>query len=62
MPFGLCNASATFERLMEKVLQQLLYKICMVYLDDVIIFRKNFESIMKRLREAFFGYALLISN
>jgi len=51
MPFDLCNAPATFERLMEKVLQQLIKKICLVYLDDVIIFSKDFEGMMERLVE-----------
>ena len=51
MPFGLCNAPATFERLMEKVLRPILNKICLVYLDDVIIFGKNFEEMLANLRE-----------
>jgi len=53
MPFGLCNAPATFERLMEKVLRPVLNKICMVYLDDVIIFGKTFEEMVENLREVF---------
>lgn len=49
MPFGLCNAPATFERLIEQFLQQHLFKICLVYLDDVIVFGESFEKIMANL-------------
>jgi len=38
---------------MEKVLQHLLHKICLVHLDDVIIFSKNFENMLERLRQIF---------
>jgi hypothetical protein len=37
MPFALCNAPATYERLMETVLQGLTYNSCLMYLDDMIV-------------------------
>ena len=49
MPFGLANAPATFERLMERVLAGLQWEICLVYLDDIMVFAQNFEEHMSRL-------------
>ena len=44
MPFGLCNAPNTFARLMELVLKGLLSKICLIYLNDVIVMGHTFEE------------------
>ncbi len=49
MPFGLCNAPATFERLMELVLSGLNWKICLIFLDDVIVYGGNFYDSLDRL-------------
>ena len=59
MPFGMCNAPATFQRLMEVVLGGLLWKNCFVYIDDVLVCSRTFEEhlthlqqVLTRLREA----------
>ena len=44
MLMGLSNSAPVFERLMEKVLSGLTWKTCLVYLDDIIIFSRTFES------------------
>jgi hypothetical protein len=53
LPFGLTNAPRTFERLMEHVLSGLQWRICLVYLDDIIIFSKTFEEHLSRMGEVF---------
>ncbi len=49
MPFGLTGAPATFSRLMDKVLDGLIGKNCLVYLDDIIIFGKTFKETLSKL-------------
>jgi hypothetical protein len=59
MPFGLTGAVATFQNAMNSVLSGLTWKLCLVYLDDVLVFSKSFEEhcahlklIFDRFREA----------
>ena len=53
MPFGLTNAPATFQRLVESCLSDLHLNLCIIYLDDIIIFSKTPEEHIHRLREVF---------
>ncbi len=51
MAFGLTNAPATFQRLMEVALAGLQWTACLIYLDDVIVFGRDFEEHKRRLSE-----------
>ena len=51
MPFGLCNAPATFERFLDRVLCGMRWSHCLVYLDDVISFGGTIAEDFARLEE-----------
>ena len=53
MPFGLPNAPATFQCLMESCLGYLHLKWCIIYLYDIIVFSKTPEEHIRRLRGLF---------
>lgn len=53
MPYGLTNAPATFQRLIDSVLGADLEGSCFVYLDDIIIISKDFETHLELLRKVF---------
>jgi len=59
MPFRLTNAPATFQRALGIILSGLKWQLCLVYLDDVIIFSasaerhvENVDVVLSQLREA----------
>jgi hypothetical protein len=67
MPFGLTNAPATFQRMMDVVLAVLKWKICLVYLDDIVVFAptvtqhlERLESVLQRIGRA--GLKLKLSK
>jgi len=51
LPFGLCNAPATFERAMDMILAGVKWQTCFVYLDDVIVFSSSPEEHLQHLDE-----------
>ena len=56
MPFGLCNATATFQRLMAQALTRVTKKygnLVMCYVDDVVIATPTLEDHIDRLDEVF---------
>ena len=53
MPFGLSNAPATFQRLMESCLGDMNMQSCLIYLDDIVVFSQTFEEHVERLEKVF---------
>lgn len=53
MPFGLKNAAGTFQKLMNYVLKDYINKICLVYLDDIIILGTSLQEHCENIRKVF---------
>lgn len=49
MPFGLCNAPVTFQQLMGVVFGDLTFEVLLIYLEDIIVFSKDFDTHCERL-------------
>ena len=49
MPFGLCNAPATFQWLMQNCMGELNLIYCLIYLDDLIVFSQIMEEHLHQL-------------
>jgi len=53
LSFGLANAPSQFARIMELVISGLTYDVCLVYLDDILIFLKTFDEHLDHLVTVF---------
>jgi len=53
MPMGLCNSPSTFQRAMDHVLNDLRWQDCLLYLDDLMVFSKDFDEHLERLGKVF---------
>ena len=50
MPFGLCNAPASMQRLINNTLREYLDVFCIAYLDDILIYSKSMEDHVKHVK------------
>ena len=53
MPMGMTNSPATFQRLMHACLNDYIFKILLVYLDDIIVYSNTFDDHIERLDRVF---------
>ena len=53
--FGLTNAPATFQHLMECVLAGLTKEQCLIYIDDIVVFSKSFKEHLEQLTNVFYA-------
>ena len=53
MPFGVQGGPSTFQRLMDKLLYGLEYRIALAYLDDIIVYAANLDELLERCKTVF---------
>lgn len=53
MPMGVCNGPATFQRLMQSTMNDLIFQIMLVYLDDIMVYSQTFQEHLERLEVVF---------
>lgn len=58
IPFGLCNAPATFQQMMDSLLHGFKWYTCLCYLDAVVVFSPTFDTHLERLSAILLGVQL----
>ena len=61
LSFGLANAPSQFARIMELVMSGLTYDVCLVYLDDILIFSKTFDEHLEHLASRLCLISLIVT-
>lgn len=51
MPFGVAGGPATFQTLMDRVLEGINHKFAMAFLDDVLVYSETLEDHLEHVRE-----------
>ena len=53
MPFGLCNAPSTFQRMMDQVIEPQYRSFVQTYIDDILIYSDTFEQHLQHIEKVF---------